>query len=337
MADNFHFSLTTSARTGYCSNATRTNHPNPEKNTDGNDLKIFDQAGFTVNAARTQADTNDPVLTASLEVYCLDCGPTGHLGASTSVNGAMVGARRADDHTKAGTGLPQDDDGSGISDAWAYDDPNNDDIDPTLAGLNVGDGFPRFDEYRCFKIQGALERARPDIKHLFVYNPGGSYGYGSAGIWEFTVHLIDDDEQAGKVVNYYGASSQNAIRIIETDEIAAGDDPLCPGTAGLTHMIATPKPAAQRIWLYRTTIGHWGLNANGIVAHEIGHDLRCAHQTNYLDPPLNTLLRTDSIMRQNYIGDLSTHTLVADYPQVINGVDRAARDLVSEDELHPPF
>jgi len=275
LANNFHFSLTTSARAGYCSNATRTNHPNPEKNTDGNDLKIFDQAGFTVNAARTQADTNDPVLTASLEVYCLDCGPTGHLGASTSVGGVMVGARRADDHTKAGTGLPQDDDGSSISDAWTHDGPSDDDLDPTPTGANVGDGFPRFDEYRCFKVQGALERARPDIKHLFVYNPGGTHGYGRADIWGFETHGLNDDEQLGKVVNYYGANSMMTIRIIEDGTTIKQDD---DGNLTLGESYeACPNHAWQRIYIYLAACTRGGADPDIVIAHEVGHDLNVRH------------------------------------------------------------
>lgn len=343
MAEHITFPLGTSAHTGYCSNATRVHTPAHPKDTVGNDLKFFDQAGFNINAERTTATTVDEVLAATAKVYGLDYGAHGFLCPHTTVAGSMANARNvarsdpANNVWRYGAGIPIDEDYTTISDDWAYDGSPEDDDDPTPSGANDGDGFPRFDEYRCFKVQGAMERARPDIKHLFVYNPGGAYGLGRADIWEFEVHRINDDEQLGKVVNYYGANSQNTIRIIETDEIAPGDDPACPGTAGYTYMIATPKPAAQRIWIYRTTIGHWGLDPGGIVAHEIGHDLRCAHQTNYLDPPQDTQLRTDSIMRKNYIVDLDTHTLVADYPQVINNVDRAARDLVSEDELHPPF
>ncbi len=211
--------------------------------------------------------------------------------------------------------MPLDDNNNGVADGWLFDSYGSfraSDVDEQPPGLHVGDGFPFFDEYRGCRVQGAYERARPDVKHVFVLNEG-IYGMGDAGIWEFTFHLIDPSEQRHKVVNFNGnISPQNCIKIIEEST----PNPDHPNWYGNTEDIATPKPAWQRIHLWMPTIIADGADPNVVIAHEVGHDLRCCHQSDD-DPPGSHIPRTDSVMKQFY-----------PHPLAINGVDRADRDLV---------
>lgn len=324
MARNIGFYLTSSALRGYCCNA---------GDQTGSDLIFPEQSGFSVGYDPGldvwSASTVDPVLTATVTVECYDYGAYGTLDAMIPHPETFnpVGAVRTNDRSKAGTGVPLDDNNNHVADGWLFDSYGSfpaSDVDEEPPGLHVGDGYPFFDEYRGFMVRGAYERARPDVKHVFVLNEG-IYGMGEAGRWEFTFHRINPSEQSGKVVNYNGnISSQNCILIIEHDPLtdpnggfAPGEDASTPQpTFGITTFTATPKPATQQIDIYLGACYAWPADPAVVIAHEVGHDLRCCHQSDD-DPPGSHIPRTDSVMKQYY-----------PHPLAINDVDRANRDLV---------
>jgi len=292
MVEHITFPLVTSAHGGYCSNATRAHTPAQPKDTVGNDLKFFDQAGFNINAERTTATTVDEVLAATVKVYGLDYGAHGFLCPHTTVAGSMANARNvarsdpANTVWRYGAGIPIDEDSTTISDdgqnsatGEPWDGNPQDDEDPFPPALSLGDGFPRFDEYRCFKVRGALERADPTVKHLFIINPLGNR-VGNTGIWGFETHLINEDEHAGKIVNFYGASNQMAILITETNEYIEGN----PLSMGKTGLICCPNHPDQGITISLLSCALAGADPNEIIAHEVGHDLGVSH-SRFWDPP----------------------------------------------------
>jgi hypothetical protein len=159
MAQNIHFYLVSSSLPGYCSNA---------GNQTDNDLKFPYQQGFNVEYDSGlniwSATTVDSVLTKTVIVWCYDFGGSGTLDAAIShpETGDSIWTRRSDDLSKQGARVPLDDNNNSVADGWLFDSYGSfpaRDVDEIPDGLHVGDGYPFFDEYRGFMIQGVYERA----------------------------------------------------------------------------------------------------------------------------------------------------------------------------------
>jgi hypothetical protein len=239
MARVIEFRLGSSAEPGYCLNATRVQGLWTDTTAEDNDLKFVpNQPGLEVYAEGVNptnysiAVTNQAVLSASIQVRCLDYGAYGTVWAyayglglarwkGTFVErGAMIPLDQRDGLDNDGDGKVDEDlldgedkDGDGrvdeeargncIYDGWQWnngaatddDDPEPPNQLPPANQPRPGDLLSRYEEYRGFVIQGSHQRTNPNMKDVFIYNPHrlDVSGFATLGL---QIHLVRKGEFA---------------------------------------------------------------------------------------------------------------------------------------------
>jgi hypothetical protein len=215
MARFIEFGLGSSTEPGYCLNTTRVQGLWTDTTAEDNDLKFVpNQPGLEVYAEGANptnysiAVTSQAVLSASVQVRCLDYGAYGSVWAyayglglarwkGTLVErGAQIPLDQRDGLDNDGDGRVdedlvdmQDNDGDGridedaqgncIYDGWQWNNgaaTDDDDPEPPNQWYDTdlpvpGDLLSRYEEYRGFIIQGTHSRLNPQVKDVFVYNP----------------------------------------------------------------------------------------------------------------------------------------------------------------------
>jgi hypothetical protein len=239
MARVIEFGLGSSTEPGYCLNATRVQGLWTDTTAEDNDLKFVpNQPGLEVYAEGANptnysiAVTSRAVLSASVQVRCLDYGAYGSVWAyayglglarwkGTLVErGAQIPLDQRDGLDNDGDGRVdedlvdmQDNDGDGridedaqgncIYDGWQWnngaatddDDPEPPNQLPPANQPRPGDLLSRYEEYRGFVIQGSHQRTNPNKKDVFIYNPHmlDISGFATLGL---QIHLVRKGEFA---------------------------------------------------------------------------------------------------------------------------------------------
>ena len=239
MARVIEFGLGSSAEPGYCLNATRVQGLWTDTTAEDNDLKFVpNQPGLEVYAEGVNptnysiAVTNQAVLSASIQVRCLDYGAYGTVWAyayglglarwkGTFVErGAMIPLDQRDGLDNDGDGKVDEDlldgedkdedgrvdeeaRGNCIYDGWQWnngaatddDDPEPPNQLPPANQPRPGDLLSRYEEYRGFVIQGSHQRTNPNMKDVFIYNPHrlDVSGFATLGL---QIHLVRKGEFA---------------------------------------------------------------------------------------------------------------------------------------------
>ena len=179
MARVIEFELDTSAEPGYCMNATREQGLWTDTTAQDNDLKFVPyQPGLEVYADGAHptnysiARTVEPVLSASVQVRCLDYGAYG----SVSAHAIGLGfARLKGTLIERGAMIPRDENNNGIYDGWIYESRPEGDQDTNPPYGSVGDGVVKYEEYRGFMINGSYFRSDPGQKMLWLVPEEGNH------------------------------------------------------------------------------------------------------------------------------------------------------------------
>ena len=200
--------LSRTSLTGYCTNAGSESGP---------DLTIEAQTGFNTNpTTKIWAGTQSQVSSATVTVTCSDYGAWSKIQAKATVGGVEQIAYVTDsDPRKYYATIPLDEDENGIADGWSHEGVNND-IDSTPSGVDSGDGYTRFEEYRGFMVNGYWTDTDPDDKDIFVYDRD-SLGLDDFTALGLTVHGILNTEwnASTKSVNFNGDDDQDGILLVD--------------------------------------------------------------------------------------------------------------------------
>jgi len=246
--------------------------------------------------------TSNTCSAATLAVTCLDYGASGSMSAIAHVlckdRGAIVVGT---DPEETSQGIPVDANSNGIGDAWAHDKKPDesvggasDDEENAPVGLNTGDGFSRFDEYRGFMISGAHTRTDPDGKKDVYIRDEDSLGLGSFGTLGLESHLISDAEfdSSTHAVNFNGGNNQCAILLRN-----AGNNTSLAGQCLLLTPPGTNGPGVPcdilRVEIYPEWIRRWtnpthdGTTVDPddeaiisqVIAHELAHAVSIHHHS----------------------------------------------------------
>lgn len=269
-------------RKGTCSNAGTGEDP---------DLDFTpNQTGWNVNG--DWAVSASQVNEATISITCHDYGAYGWLHARAHVYVDGDGYVEGTDPKVYGSPMPRDDNFNWIADAWEHDKKPDgtageswDDEEDTPVGLNKGDGFSRFDEYRGFMIAGDHTRTDPDSKKDVYIRDEDSLGLGSFGTLGLEAHTIDDDEWDSSThkVNFNGDNNQCGILLLN-----AGWDITYVG-----YCFGGPNIpcGVTKVEIYPISIREWtdpnhdqttvdpddGAITSQVIAHELAHAASIAH------------------------------------------------------------
>mgnify|MGYP000170980699 CR=1 FL=1 len=312
MARVIEFGLGSSAEPGYCMNATREQGLWTDTTVQDNDLKFFpNQSGLEVYAQGIHptnysiAWTVKPVLSASVQVRCLDYGAYGSIWVRADGLGL---ARLKGTLVERGAMIPRDENNNGIYDGWVYEPrPEGDqDINP-LYGIGVGDGVVKYEEYRGFMINGSHYRTDPGQKMLWLVPEEGTTQFASkyhigfafnlmpavyeiGENWKIEPDSLHPDWPNDRRINwmtrgFYGHTDQNAIRIID-----GGYDPFSHGVTFPLIRNLTPNTTEVCMIFTEAIRQDFGqssdrLTCEGIdvraimwiIAHEVGHSVGIVH------------------------------------------------------------
>ncbi|MCX6563704.1 MAG: hypothetical protein NTU60_08875 [Candidatus Aminicenantes bacterium] len=157
------------------------------------------------------------VRLASIVVQAFDSGAFGRLKAEVNIDG--IWSEVPADDGKSYITLPLDENENHIADFWeerwgVLGQKAVDDRDPEPGGLEDGDGFSNFEEYRGFVMKGRWSDTWPGLKDVFVVDDVGR------GVGHFTklgvaVHFLDRTEVsslADRVVNFNGGYASAGIQ-----------------------------------------------------------------------------------------------------------------------------
>ncbi len=269
--------------TGTCCNAGTGTDP---------DLEFTpNQAGW--NTSPDWAVTASQVNQATIGISCHDYGAFAWFYASAHVyvdQDAYV--EGTDPKEWLGT-IPNDANHNLIADAWAHDKKPDgtpgtrwDDDEDTPVGLNKGDGFSRFDEYRGFMIAGDHTRTDPDSKKDVYIRDKDSLGLGSFGALGLEAHTINANEwdSSTRKVNYNQDNNQCGILLLD-----AGYDPNYE--AGYCFGGPNIPCGVTEVRIYPEWIRGWtdpthdpttvdpddGAIISQVIAHELAHAVSIAH------------------------------------------------------------
>jgi hypothetical protein len=239
MARFIEFWLYSSAEPGYCLNATRVDGLWTDTSPEDNDLKFVPyQPGLEVYAHPFDpnptnfcyAVTTQPVLSASVEVMCLDYGANGIILAYVYGLGPNLEPARVKGYLdRYVVRIPKDEDDNLIWDGWEWNNGGTlDDNDAEPPGDGTpGDGLTRYEEYRGLEVNGLADdnssmsdqvnhqRLNPTRKDMFVVN-GVRYVDGRFGAGYFpgagmpNTWLVDFDrlpDQDALVINFFSSLS----------------------------------------------------------------------------------------------------------------------------------
>ena len=312
MARVIEFELDTSAEPGYCMNATREQGLWTDTTAQDNDLKFVPyQPGLEVYADGAHptnysiARTVEPVLSASVQVRCLDYGAYG----SVSAHAIGLGfARLKGTLIERGAMIPRDENNNGIYDGWIYESRPEGDQDTNPPYGSVGDGVVKYEEYRGFMINGSYFRSDPGQKMLWLVPEEGTtqfaskYGIGFASNlmdavyqisenWKIEPDSLHPDWPIDRRINwmtrgFYGHTDQNAVRIVD-----GGYDPFFYGfTSPPIPLIKTPNTTIVCLIFTEAIREDFGQSSDRLndeeidikaimwqIAHEVGHSVGIPH------------------------------------------------------------
>jgi len=312
MARVIEFELDTSAEPGYCMNATREQGLWTDTTAQDNDLKFVPyQPGLEVYADGAHptnysiARTVEPVLSASVQVRCLDYGAYG----SVSAHAIGLGfARLKGTLIERGAMIPRDENNNGIYDGWIYESRPEGDQDTNPPYGSVGDGVVKYEEYRGFMINGSYFRSDPGQKMLWLVPEEGTtqfaskYGIGFASNlmdavyqisenWKIEPDSLHPDWPIDRRINwmtrgFYGHTDQNAVRIVD-----GGYDPFFYGfTSPPIPLIKTPNTTIVCLIFTEAIREDFGQSSDRLndeeidikaimwqIAHEVGHSIGIPH------------------------------------------------------------
>jgi hypothetical protein len=317
MARIIEFGLDSSAEPGYCMNATREQGLWTDTTVQDKDLKFVpNQSGLKVYAEGVHptnysyAWTVEPVLSASIQVCCLDYGAYGSVWARAEGLGL---ARLKGTLIERGAMIPHDENNNGIYDGWIYETrPEGDlDIDP-LYGIGMGDGVVKYEEYRGFMVNGSYYRTDPNQKMLWLVPEEGDTNFASkyhigfasnlmtavyeiGENWKLEPDSLHPDWPNDRRINwmtrgFYGHTDQNAVRIID-----GGYDPIlyAAGIYGVTFppigrltpnttevCVIFTEAIRQDFGQSRDRSTDEGIDIRAImwvIAHEVGHSVGIDH------------------------------------------------------------
>lgn len=294
-------------------NATREQGLWTDTTVQDNDLKFVpNQSGlevYTEGAHPTNysyARTVEPVLSASIQVCCLDYGAYGSVSARAE---GLGWARLKGTLIERGAMIPRDENNNGIYDGWIYESrPEGDqDIDPPY-GIGLGDGVVKYEEYQGFMINSSYFRTDPGQKMLWLVPEEGTTQFASKYHIGFAYNLMTAVYEIGEnwklepdslhpnwpydrrinwmSMGFHGHTDQNAVRIID-----GGYDPFFYGITFPPFFGGLTPNATEVCIIYTQTIREdFGqsrdrLNDERIdikaimwqIAHEIGHSVGISH------------------------------------------------------------
>jgi hypothetical protein len=318
------FWLYSSAEPGYCLNATRVQGLWTDTSPEDNDLKFVPyQPGLEVYAHPFDpnptnfcyAVTTQPVLSASVQVLCLDYGANGIVLAYVYGLGPNLEPARLKGYLdRYVVQIPKDEDGNLIWDGWGWNNGgtlDDNDAEPPGDGT-LGDGLTRYEEYRGLEVDGLADdnssmngqvnyqRLNPTCKDMFVVNGvrwisrqfGAGYfpGAGMPNTW-----LVDFDRLPDKnafVINFFSSPLVRirpvyGIQVVEViTNVWRGFYGFCTQPIWSEQRVNEPLPVSgtgpSAVYL-RVQIEDVAPDDNAgiryVIGHEIGHSVLW-HQPN---------------------------------------------------------